>query len=656
MENGPKDDEEKIDRLRRAMYSRSLSGKLTSRPRREMDERPNIVGEDWQMREKKFSGAIIAPKSMKAERSALRWLLIAATVFFVGAAGFFAYYFTIGVGSIRVSPGNINIAIAGPPSIAGGESAELQVSIANKNRAALELADLIITYPPGTRVSPNTPLDVPSQRISLGDIASGEIFQIPIRAVFSGAEGTRANLKVELEYRLQGSSAIFVALANHEIIFSSSPLSVAIEGNSETVSGQPIELSVTVNSNAPSVIRDVLLKVNYPFGFAFSGSNPKPARGQPQGSSSLWELGDINPGESVRITLRGTLTGESKDERIFRATIGTRKTSTSQNVDTPLADSSYKMLISQPFLGLGISVNNISAGSAVVKAGDTVNVVISWQNNLSAPITDAVIVARLSGIPIDGENVRTTDGFYRSSDSAILWDKTTTSGTLSNLSSGARGTVSFSFVVPEKEVLEDVRDPRLTISVNAAGKRISESDVPENLQATALQTIKIASSLEISAQGFYYQNPFGSEGPLPPKAGEETTYAIALGITNTTNKIVNAKLTGTLPPYVRWLGMYMPSSSENLTFNKTDGTITWKLGSIEPGAGVGEIPPRQVAFGIGLTPSTSQIGEKPVLLQNIALTGTDEATGEAISPRAADVTTNILGDQGFSSSYATVVR
>src|SRR3989344_739328 len=651
-------DDEKIDRLRRAMYSRSLSPKLTPRPRRDMEEGPAVVGEDWRREEPKMPIVMTAPRSLRSGKHALMWLLIVSVVFFVGAAGFLAYYFTIGGGSVAVAPGNISISISGPPAVPGGESTELQISVSNQNRASLELADLIITYPPGTRLSSNMPVDVPNQRqrVPLGSISSGEIRQMPVRAVFSGEEGSRSNLKVELEYRLEGSSAVFVAESNYEIIFSSSPLSISIDGNRETVSGQPIELTFTVNSNASSAIRDVLLSVSYPFGFTFGDSDPSAYRQEAKASSGVWTLGDITPGESVRVVLRGTLNGESNDERIFRATIGTRETPQSRDIDTALADNSYKVVISGPFLGLGISVNKITDSSVIVRPGDTVNVSIAWQNNLSTPVTDAVIVARLSGLEIDGEKVRTTGGFYRSSDSAVLLDKNTTGGILANLASGSSGSVDFSFIVPDSDALQSIKNPRLSISVNAAGKRISETDVPENLQATTLKTIKVASSLEILAQGFYYQNPFGSEGPLPPKAGSETTYAIALGVTNTTSKITNAKLTAILPPYVRWLGKYLPSSSESVTYNKSDGSITWNIGDISSGVGVEGVPPRQIAFAIGFTPSTSQIGEKPALLQNIVLTGIDSATGESISPQAADVTTNILGDQGFSSSYATVVR
>ncbi len=142
---------------------------------------------------------------------------------------------------------------------------------------------------------------------------------------------------------------------------------------------------------------------------------------------------------------------------------------------------------------------------------------------------------------------------------------------------------------------------------------------------------------------------------MPPKANVETTYAMVLTVTNTTNKITNATVTATLPPYVRWTGKSSPPN-EHITFNQNTGVITWDVGDIAPGVGTAGLQPRQVGFEIGFTPSTSQIQQEPVLLQNITLKGIDDATGADISRTASDVTTNIAGDAGFNSSNATVVK
>ena len=643
-------EKEKIERLRRAMYSRSLSGKIKEHPRRALSQDRTSPPEDWEKPEQESADTIASPTSAALTRNIFRWFIFALTAFFIGIAVFFAYYFTIGGGSSPSASSNIGISVSGPPNVPGGEKTELQITVSNRNSTALQLADLLITYPAGTRSSTDVASDVLGKRISIGTLEQGGVRNIPVQAVFSGAEGQHAIVKVALEYRLQGSSAIFVTPdTDYELTFSSSPISVVVDGNKETVSGQPMLIRLNISSNAEVPIRDVLLSVGYPFGFIFSSSDVKPAR------SGVWELGDIIPGKSISISIRGTLIGESGAERIFRTTRGTRTTKNSPNIETVLAVNSYSVAVSKPFLDMAVSVNKESGSGVVVAPGDTVDVSIAWQNNLITPITDAVIVARLSGVEIDGQTVRSSDGFYRSSDSAVVWDKTTTKGSLANLAPGAKGTVGFSFVMPSAQVLEALKNPKLTITVHAAVKRLSESGVPENLQATGSQIVKIASNLEVNAEGHYYENPFGSVGPMPPQSGAETTYAIVLNVTNTTNKINGAKLTAHLPPYVRSLGMYIPAS-ENIVFNNTDGTLTWNIGDIESGVGIRGNPPRLVAIALGVTPSTSQIGQIPAILQNISLSGTDASTGESVIRSAPDVTTNILGDAGFSSTNATVVR
>lgn len=646
---GPDFEQEKIERLRRAMYSRSLSDKIKDRPRRQLQDQVPRVGDDFIRPEETAPASTVAPRAIVWARATLWWLLAGAVIFFIGAVGFFTYYFVFGAGSSAASPRNIDISVVGPPQIEGGVPTELQIVVQNRNKVPLELAELVVTFPNGTRSPVDFSADYPKLRKSLGTIEPGGTLQGTISAIFVGDEGVGATVKVEVEYHIAGSNAIFTASTNYDFVFSSSPVSVAIAGNTDTISGQPVELTVTVASNANAPLVDVVLSAQYPFGFKLASASPAPA------TSGLWEIGTLSPGERQTITVRGTLTGDQGDERVFRFIAGTRKTATSTTVDTPLSDHPFTVSISKPFLGLSVSINGSDAGTSVVSPGDNVNVSISWQNNLPTAIRNAVIVARLSGVQIDGSAVRTTDGFYRSTDTVVLWDKTTTNGVFNELAAGSHGTVSFSFQVPSSDTLTNVVNPQLTISINAAGSRVSESGVPQTLQATASKKISFASDVQLDTRGLYYSSPLGASGPIPPKAGTETTYAIVFTVTNTTNKVRDAWVTAVLPPYVRWVGVYSPPSAD-MKFNQSDGTVQWHIGDIEIGTGVGSSTPRQAAIEIGFTPSTSQIGQEPVLLGSITLSGIDDATGERIAKTVKDVTTNILGDPGFSAANATVVK
>lgn len=654
-------DQEHIDELRQAMYSRTLSEQLKPRERRALDLTRAPIGEDWKHEEDSLDPTMVAPRQIGWFRAALWWILGVSLVFFLGAAGFFVYYFTLGGGSLPASPDNVDIVISGPPQVEGGAPSQFQLVVTNRNKVPLELADIVITYPKGTRSPSDFSTDLPNQRISLGTIEPGGKRQGTVSAVLAGQGGQRESLKVDVEYHVSGSNAIFVASSNYAINFSSSPLTVTVDGNSQAISGQPVSLTVNVATNGNAPVRDVVMKADFPFGFKFASASPKPSK------DGFWALGDLSPGQKRSVTIQGALTGGTGDSRVFHFSAGTRSDISRTSLDTVLADTSFNAAISQPFLGLTVAINDSTKSGVVVSPGDKVTVAVQYANNLTTPIQNAIVVARLSGLEIDGSTVKTTDGFFRSADDSVFWDKTTTNGVFSTLAPGARGTVAFSFTMPSGEALKNYTNPHLDVTVNAAGNRIAESGVPEVLQATARQSVSLASDLQLIANGLYYTNPFGSSGPMPPKAGAETTYALVFTVRNTTNKITNAVLTASLPPYVRWVGVYSPAS-ENMKFNQANGTVTWTLGDIEPNVGLGDTPPRQAAIAVGFTPSTSQIGQQPSLLQNIVLKGLDASTTAPVTRTVDDITTNIAkvskssadinvaGEQGFSATNAAVVK
>ncbi|MEK7628618.1 MAG: hypothetical protein AAB421_04365 [Patescibacteria group bacterium] len=642
---------EKLRELRQTMYSRALSKGIRTRPRRELKPIDYGVPSEWEDHDAGVSGTTLAPKVIAAANRVLWWSLIGSVVFFIGSAGIFFYYFTVGSGGTVAAPGNIDISVRGPAFVVGGEPAELQISVVNRNQAMLELADLIVKYPDGTRSPTDFITDLPQQRIALGSIEPGGRRQGTVSAVFIGKESARGLVHVELEYRVANSGAIFVAPQEYPFTFSSSPLSLSLEANKEAIPGQRILLTTKVTSGSDTVLKDALLEMEYPFGFTVDSRTPEPAHGD------VWELGDIRPGDEKIISVRGTITGQAGDDRTFRARAGTRKLKTNKQTDIVLAESVHRIVIERPFIGLDILVNRITndGQAGVISAGDTVTIGIPWVNNLTTPITNAVIVARLSGLPVAKGSVKTPDGFYRSADNTILFDKSTTRGVLEVLEPGERGTVSFSFQVPPESDIASVREAAVDIAVHAAGKRIAESSVPETLQSSVTKTLKLASNVKLIAQGFYYSNPFGSVGPLPPKVNEETTYAVVLTLLNTSNKIKDAVVTAELPPYVRWIGVYSPAQ-ERITFNSLDGTISWTVGDITQSAGVGTVPPRQVAFAVGFTPSSSQVGQQPEIIRALTFKGVDVFTTAVTQTDHPAVNTNLLDDQGFSALEAAVVE
>lgn len=646
------EDPGRIGRLKEQMYSRATQP--AKRPRRPLPGLVRQTPEDWEEASPPPKKESLIPQSYSLPSI----LLIVAALIFVVAGGVAISF--LATGSNIVTSNKIDIAINGPRAIDGGEVLELQVAIRNNNNATLELADLVVTYPEGTRMPANLSATMETQRIPLGSIEPGGTRNGTIRAVMFGRDGERQDIQVALEYRLSGSSALFFAEAKHTVLVASGTLEIALTTNKQAVAGQNMDMTVTVTSHSKTLVNDAVLRASFPFGFTIESSSPEAE------VEGMWTLGDIEPGDTRSIRILGKLEGQTGDSRVFRFVAGTRDTPDSTLVDVVLADFEHEVAVTRPFLGMSLLYDDYTAEDYVARTGEAIPIALRWKNNLDVALSDVVVAATLSGAALNPFTISVDRGFYRSIDSVALWDKTTTKGQLEQIPPGGEGVLLIRLTPSIADDLLSVQDPTIRIELHAAGQRLAEDAVPETIQATVSEEIRVATDAGLKARALYFENPLGSVGPLPPKVEHETTYGILWEISNTTNLVRDAQVTATLPPYVRWLGTVSPSV-EHVTFNENDGTVTWHVGKLLPDTGVGDRPPRRVAFSIGLVPSTSQVGKSPSLIQNQRLSGIDnfidpgtgglsEDTKEfaLVGVEIDDLTTQLV-EADFADIYGVIV-
>jgi hypothetical protein len=140
----------------------------------------------------------------------------------------------------------------------------------------------------------------------------------------------------------------------------------------------------------------------------------------------------------------------------------------------------------------------------------------------------------------------------------------------------------------------------------------------------------------------YYSGPFSNHGPIPPQAEKETTYTVVWNITNTSNNISKTKITSSLPPWVRFVGPVAPAS-EDLTYNPSTKEIVWNVGNLKRGTGITEME-REVAFQIAFTPSISQVGSLPALINDAVLTGHDDFANVSVRVNKYSLSTQLPND------------
>lgn len=635
----------KIEELNDTLYSRtSYKEEVGERsPVREVEA--NLVDEDWKSPD--------LDEMLKKERTphtinpVMKKIFIAALVFFFATAGIATYVF-IG-GATFVSSRNVDIAVLGPTIVSAGETLELGVSVVNENNADLEEVKLSIQYPQGTRNADNTEESLTFVTEELGVVKSGSEVPKNIRAVFLGAVGETKELKFTVEYRVKGSNQTFYKEKFYEITIGTAPVSLDVSSPSSITSGGSFATNVSIGLNSNEILKNVVLKAEYPYGYSATDSTPSSS-----GENNVWLLGDLSPGDKKTVTIRGRLIGEDREQRTFRFYVGVLDSANSDpNPRIVLASNMNTVSITRPSLGLTISFRGESAPIYVAPAGAPVNVTVRYQNNLSERLLNPRLEVALSGSALDKFTVSpNNNGFYDSVNSRIVWEIGTASGAR-ELNPGDSGQVTFSFSSLQASELGGGSQQDIGLNVSISGNPIG-SVGGSPISVSESRTVRIASQMSLSSATYRTVGPFSNTGPMPPKAEEESTYTISLNAKNTRGDFSNAKVSARLGPSVVWKGA-SSATSESVVYEESSNTVTWNLGQLSSGTGF-SADARQAYFQVGITPSIGQVGTSPTLVTNIVFTGTDTSTGETVTVTNPALTTRLVGDPAFIQGDDIVVR
>ena len=285
-------DEGGVDHMKDSLYSRKHQGGMGD-VRAPLSPSESHAPVAWQTDEaglprtkpKVFSQPLNLSQGNSRMGIATKFLIGSAAFFVLAIGGAAIFFFS---GGNYISPKNIDLQVVAPALVDGGSTGNLQFIITNRNSAELQLADLVIEYPSGTRDPKNPQKSLNNERIPVGAIAPGQQIKLTSSAVFYGSEGDTQIIKASLEYSVQGSNAVFVKEGSASITIGSSPVSVRVETQSEAISGQPFTIKVTVQSNSPAPVQDVLVQAQYPFGYSVQSATPRADAG-----STLWRLARV---------------------------------------------------------------------------------------------------------------------------------------------------------------------------------------------------------------------------------------------------------------------------------------------------------------------------------------------------------------------------
>lgn len=582
---------------------------------------------------------LLADRKALEQHPVLKKIFLVAVLFFVCAMGAATLiYFN---GNNFISTRNLDIAINAPVNISAASPVDLEITITNKNNAALNEVTLNILYPNGTRNPIDGSTILSEEEEDIEKIAPGERVTRNEQAIFLGSAGEVKTVKVSVTYKVEGSNATFTKEKIFELTIGSAPVSVSVVRPETITSGEVFTTTVSIAANSEEVLRGVTLRAEYPYGWSLSSSVPEASNI----SKNEWSLGNLSPGSTKTVTLKGIVLGEDNEERTFRFFV-----ESGDGEGTLLSSDSMVVLVRRPSLDVSVRLNGDTNEEYIAPAGRPIQANITLKNNLPENLISPEVEVRLLGTALDKLSVSAQGGgSYSSSRGTIIWNNSNNSE-LNTIAPGETRNISFSFAS-----LSNLAQGTSNQKIDAV---ISFSGRPQNSSATVkvseTRTIKIASEVSLSSRSLYSRGPFKNTGPIPPKAEEETTYTIGMTLGNTQNDVKDGRVMATLGANVIWAGEIF-GEGVNVTYDESSRMITWQVDELVSGAGFSS-PAKEVFFKVGLTPSLGQVGGAPVLLNNIAFVGTDSFTNTEVRVVNPSVTTRTTLDPNYVQGDEIVVK
>lgn len=641
-------DQRNLDEMRKRLYERGANG--DSRQRLSMSDIAPInqpaeppAPKTWATPPQPVvrpepAPVVVSPMApTKRKRLHYRVIILLASFlfFFLVMAGTSLYLY---FGNNQISSKNITVSMTGELTAGGGEEYPIGVTITNNNKVSIESAVLIVNFPSGTKSAEENPRDMLEERISLDRLNPGETREVPVKAIMYGEENQEHEVRATLEYRLIDSNGTFYKDADplrFKII--SSPLVIRISSVEKVSAGQETNITVTLQSNAKTPLKDLLLTAEYPDRFDFVSADPAPAYRE-----NAWLIDELAPEQSTTIRIRGGVDGLEAEQFQIKFRAGTPQQSNQFLVGSTLAEGTVNFTIEQPFIDIGIAVND-SEGAVVSLAGDeAATVAVSLTNTLADTLYDVSLNVAIAGNIVVPNTVEVRNGYYDAAKNIIRFDPSGDSS-LTQVAPGTTRTFSFTLKPDTSK-----GTPAFTVTANAFAERVREANANEELVATAKTEVKYTSSVTVGRQLGRGSAGFSESGPVPPEVGKATTYTVTLVAGAGGNDVTGGVVSTALPQYVNWTNQ--TTGAGTITFNPVTKEVTWNTGDIKAGTTV------ETSFQVSLTPSLTQVGDTPALITTQRFRATDRFTGAVVRGEAPPLNTELSSEAGFAAGNGEVVE
>ncbi len=524
----------------------------------------------------------------------------------------------------------ISLALDKPDEVMVGIPFEIIVSYSNNSPSILSGVKLSLSLPQELKFVD----ELSSRRVKAEDVGVlgvGTIGQKIFKVIAVSGESSAKDVTATFEYNTAGIDSRFEKSVNEEIYIGKSAASLDMVHADQVLSNETFDLTVKYGNESTETLKNLELRLAYPANFTFKNGSVNPDQGD-----NIWRLGDLKPGSSNEIVVRGSVVAQADSFFEIKASL----ISNAGDNEFSVGEKTSSISISSPPLSLALSLNNSS--NHIAKKEEDLNYTINFTNTSDVGFQDAIITAKLTGEMFDFVSVDPAINF-NSLTNTLTWNKSQLRE-LGLIPPGTSGSVTFRIRTKKDFPISRLNDRDFTLKVDA---RIESPTVPSNVAADETVSIarmetKVSGFIKVDALGFFRDAESGilNQGSVPPRVNQPTQYTVHWILSNFATDVTDVELRAFLKPGVRATGVIKSNIETQPVYNERTQEIIWNIPAIQATRGVlGE--PVQAIFQIEALPSVNLLGHTMPLVGETYLKATDMFTNLGLNYTAAVIDTSL---------------
>ncbi len=535
----------------------------------------------------------------------------------------------------------LKTSIEGPREARAGEEVRYTIRYENAGRVPVAALEMKLHLPLNFRLLSASPAPTEDAMWTLGSLTPSSDGAITLTGVFRSEVPSSETIQAFFTYRPANFSSDFQDIQAVTVAVDDSAVDIAVTGPEKALSGDEVTYAVNTQNSGPTAVERVRITAALPADFALVSAEPPPT----SPDAAQWTIERLAPGQLMAITLTGRYTSSASGEQTLTARAGFLDEG---GIVLAQAAGEAKTDVLGGSASFHLVVNGSTADQAV-DLGQALRVSIDYANNSNETIEGLAFALSLEpaggkALPVDWTAVE-LDGAVRTGNT-ITWGSAAVPA-FARFTPNASGVIDLS--IPMLAAIPPASADRFTMKLTASLAKVGSIVSPRSIETSPI-AIALNSDLTASAEARYFTEdgePLGT-GPLPPEAGQTTSYRIVWKLANTLHALTSVTMTANLPPDAAWTERGLADIG-TIRFDPVTRLVTWTISRLPT-----EVAAAQASFDVAITPDENDVGAFFKLTNATAVEAVDAATGDRLS-RALDIlTTELPADPGAAGKGVVV--